>query len=147
MSNATTSTGQQSNKSIAERCDDIAVRFERVSKRFNAVNALCDVSLAVRRGEFMTLLGPSGCGKTTLLNLAAGFFSPDDGQIIIAESLVNGVPTYPYLLPSLRAYFGDPLVLLNRWTRAEQVSIAICIVDPIAASSMLQARCGAERAA
>ena len=94
MSNTTASTGQQSNKSIAERCDDIAVRFERVSKRFNDVNALCDVSLSVRRGEFMTFLGPSGCGKTTLLNLVAGFFSPDDGQIFIAESLVNGVPTY-----------------------------------------------------
>src|ERR1700758_1960909 len=94
MSNTTTSTGQQSNKSIAERCDDIAVRFERVSKRFSDVNALCDVSFAVRRGEFMTLLGPSGCGKTTLLNLVAGFFNPDDGQIFIAESLVNGVPTY-----------------------------------------------------
>jgi ABC-type Fe3+/spermidine/putrescine transport system ATPase subunit len=94
MSNTTASTGQQFDKVVAERCDDIAVRFERVSKRFNDVNALCDVSLAVRRGEFMTLLGPSGCGKTTLLNLVAGFFSPDDGQIFIAESLVNGVPSY-----------------------------------------------------
>jgi putative spermidine/putrescine transport system ATP-binding protein len=94
MSNTTASTRHQSNKSIAERCDDIAVRFERVSKRFSDVNALCDVSFAVRRGEFMTLLGPSGCGKTTLLNLVAGFFNPDDGQIFIAESLVNGVPTY-----------------------------------------------------
>lgn len=94
MSNTTGSTGQQFDKSIAEDCDDIAVRFEHVSKRFNDVNALCDVSLAVRRGEFMTLLGPSGCGKTTLLNLVAGFFSPDDGQIFIAESLVNAVPTY-----------------------------------------------------
>ena len=84
MSNAIVSTGEQSNKVIAERRDDIAVRFERVSKRFNDVNALCDVSLEVRRGEFMTLLGPSGCGKTTLLNLVAGFFSPDDGQIFIA---------------------------------------------------------------
>jgi ABC-type Fe3+/spermidine/putrescine transport system ATPase subunit len=94
MSNTTINGGQQSNKSIAESCDDIAVRFERVSKRFHDVNALCDVSLAVRRGEFMTLLGPSGCGKTTLLNLVAGFFSPDDGQIFIAENLMNDVPTY-----------------------------------------------------
>src|SRR6516225_4720644 len=94
MSKMTASTKQRSNEAIAERCDDIAVRFERVSKRFNEVNALCDFSLAVRRGEFMTLLGPSGCGKTTLLNLVAGFFGPDEGQIFIAERLVNGVPTY-----------------------------------------------------
>ncbi|MFZ2077047.1 MAG: ABC transporter ATP-binding protein [Xanthobacteraceae bacterium] len=71
-----------------------AVWFEGVSKRFGDVAALCDVSLAIRHGEFMTLLGPSGCGKTTLLNLVAGFFSPDGGQILIAGDLVNDVPTY-----------------------------------------------------
>jgi putative spermidine/putrescine transport system ATP-binding protein len=93
MSNMIASAGQ-SNESVAEHCDDIAVRFEHVSKQFNDVHALCDVSLAVQRGEFMTLLGPSGCGKTTLLNLVAGFFSPDNGQIFIAENLVNEIPTY-----------------------------------------------------
>ena len=74
--------------------ESIAVSFERVSKRFADVVALHDVSLPIRRGEFMTLLGPSGCGKTTLLNLVAGFFSPDDGQILIDGNLVNDVPTY-----------------------------------------------------
>ena len=74
--------------------ESIAVCFERVSKRFGGVVALHDVSLPIRRGEFMTLLGPSGCGKTTLLNLVAGFFSPDDGRILIDRKLVNDVPTY-----------------------------------------------------
>jgi spermidine/putrescine ABC transporter ATP-binding subunit len=71
-----------------------AVQFDGVSKRFGAVAALEDVTLAVRRGEFMTLLGPSGCGKTTLLNLVAGFFAPDAGQILIDGERVNDVPTY-----------------------------------------------------
>ena len=74
--------------------DDIAVRFNSVTKRFGEAVALREVSLLVRRGEFMTLLGPSGCGKTTLLNLAAGFFSPDGGDIRIGGERVNDVPTY-----------------------------------------------------
>jgi len=74
--------------------DDVAVRFEAVTKRFSKVVALHEVSLAIERGEFMTLLGPSGCGKTTLLNLAAGFFSPDGGEILINAERVNDVPTY-----------------------------------------------------
>ncbi|MBI3434545.1 MAG: ABC transporter ATP-binding protein [Proteobacteria bacterium] len=74
--------------------DDIAVRFSGVAKRFGDVVALNDVSLAIRRGELMTLLGPSGCGKTTLLNLVAGFFSPDAGQVLIGDELVNNVATY-----------------------------------------------------
>jgi putative spermidine/putrescine transport system ATP-binding protein len=73
---------------------DDAVCFDRVSKRFGTVVALHDVSLAIKRGEFMTLLGPSGCGKTTVLNLIAGFFSPDGGEIRIGGVRVNDVPTY-----------------------------------------------------
>jgi putative spermidine/putrescine transport system ATP-binding protein len=74
--------------------DGVAVRFNAVTKRFGKTAALREVSLAVRRGEFMTLLGPSGCGKTTLLNLAAGFFSPDGGEILIDGERVNDLPTY-----------------------------------------------------
>ena len=74
--------------------DDAAVTFDGVTKRFGDVRALDNVSLAIRRGEFMTLLGPSGCGKTTLLKLAAGFLGPDSGAIAIDGERVNDVPTY-----------------------------------------------------
>jgi putative spermidine/putrescine transport system ATP-binding protein len=73
---------------------DIAVRLDGVIKRFGDVVALHELSLPVRRGEFMTLLGPSGCGKTTVLNLVAGFFSTDGGEILIGGERVNDVPTY-----------------------------------------------------
>jgi putative spermidine/putrescine transport system ATP-binding protein len=74
--------------------DDGAVRFDAVTKRFGGVTALNEVSISIKQGEFMTLLGPSGCGKTTLLNLAAGFLSPDSGEILIAGDRMNDVPTY-----------------------------------------------------
>src|SRR6516164_9101598 len=74
--------------------ESIAVRLEAVSKRFGEVSALDDISLAIRRGELLTLLGPSGCGKTTLLNLIAGFLMPDRGEIAIAGERVTFTPTY-----------------------------------------------------
>src|SRR5258705_7618802 len=74
--------------------DEVAVCFNSVTKRFGKTVALHEVSMAVRRGEFMTLIGSYGCGKTTLLNLAAGFFSPDGGEILIDGERVNDVPTY-----------------------------------------------------
>ncbi|WP_216641217.1 ABC transporter ATP-binding protein [Oceaniglobus roseus] len=57
-----------------------------------AVTALGGVSLAIRKGEFFTLLGPSGCGKTTLLKLIAGFESPTAGQILLHGSDITFDP-------------------------------------------------------
>src|SRR6202035_5317980 len=74
--------------------EDAAVTFDGVTKNFGDLKALDNVSLAISRGEFMTLLGPSGCGKTTLLKLAAGFLAPDSGTVAIDGKCVNDVPTY-----------------------------------------------------
>ena len=74
--------------------DDVAVRLDGVSKRFGETAALCEASFLVHRGELMTLLGPSGCGKTTLLNLVAGFLTPDAGDIAIDGERVTELPTY-----------------------------------------------------
>ena len=57
------------------------ISIDRVSKRYDGVVAVRDLSLEVRDREFLTLLGPSGCGKTTLLRLVAGFLTPDAGTI------------------------------------------------------------------
>lgn len=71
--------------------DDLIV-VDRLTKRYGAVTALSEVSLSVRRGEFLALLGPSGCGKTTLLRTIAGLIDPTEGEMFIEGSRMNGVP-------------------------------------------------------
>ncbi|MGH2806695.1 MAG: ABC transporter ATP-binding protein [Actinomycetota bacterium] len=68
------------------------LRLEDVSKSFGSTRAVDGVSLAVRRGEFFSLLGPSGCGKTTTLRLVAGFEQPDEGRIVIGGDEVTSTP-------------------------------------------------------
>ena len=59
------------------------VRLEGVTKSYASTQALAEVNLTIRSGEFITLLGPSGSGKTTLLNLIAGMTTPSSGRIWI----------------------------------------------------------------
>ena len=70
------------------------IAVKNVTKRFGAMAAANDVTLAVEEGELFTLLGPSGCGKTTLLRLIAGFYTPDDGEILFDDRRVNDVPPH-----------------------------------------------------
>ena len=60
------------------------VDVSRVSKQFGPSTVLSELSIAVSRGEFVSLLGPSGCGKTTLLRIIAGLLRPDTGTISVA---------------------------------------------------------------
>lgn len=68
--------------------------FERVSvdypTRGGPMRAIDDVSLELRRGEFVAILGPSGCGKTSLLKLAAGLAFPSAGRVTRAGHEVRG---------------------------------------------------------
>ncbi|MEF8900041.1 MAG: ABC transporter ATP-binding protein [Halovenus sp.] len=73
---------------------DIAVRIEDVTKEFEDIVAVDDVSLDIRDQEFLTLLGPSGAGKTTLLHMIAGFMEPTEGDIYIDNEVVTDKPPY-----------------------------------------------------
>jgi ABC-type Fe3+/spermidine/putrescine transport system ATPase subunit len=65
-----------------------------LSKQFTMHRAVHDVSLAIDRGAFFSLLGPSGCGKTTTLRLIAGFEAPTAGEIWLNGSRIDALPPY-----------------------------------------------------
>jgi putative spermidine/putrescine transport system ATP-binding protein len=75
----------------AEKC---IVRMRGVRREFGRLVAVENLNLAIREGEFLSILGPSGCGKTTTLNLIAGFFPPTRGSIEIAGEDVTKKPAY-----------------------------------------------------
>ncbi|MGA0843600.1 MAG: ATP-binding cassette domain-containing protein, partial [Arenicellales bacterium] len=63
--------------------DSEFINIRNVSKAFGDVTAVDDVSIAIQKGEFFSLLGPSGCGKTTLLRILGGFEAPTTGEVFI----------------------------------------------------------------
>ncbi len=71
-----------------------AVRFENVSRHFDQVRAVDNVTLEIRDSEFFSMLGPSGSGKTTCLRLIAGFEQPTFGKIFLHGTEVSGLPPY-----------------------------------------------------
>ena len=73
------------------------ITVEHLSHAFSGKTVLQDINLAVKKGEFVTILGPSGCGKTTLMRLIGGFLKASDGQITIAGQDMTQTP--PHLRP------------------------------------------------
>ena len=68
-----------------------AVAFDRVTKRFDSVEAVRELTLEAGDGEFLVLVGPSGSGKTTALRMLAGLESITEGEIRIGERVINRV--------------------------------------------------------
>jgi iron(III) transport system ATP-binding protein len=70
------------------------ITLRDVTKRFGKVEAVRRAAFSIEDGEMFTLLGPSGCGKTTLLRMVAGFYVPDEGEILFDERVVTAVPPH-----------------------------------------------------
>ena len=79
------------------RHDFSELKLDRVTRRFagaggKAFNALDELTLTVRRGEFIALLGPSGCGKSTALNCIAGLMQLSGGTIWLDDTRIDTLP-------------------------------------------------------
>lgn len=104
------------------RGDEGFIRFQAVKKSYPGVgDVIANLDLAIRKGEFMTLLGPSGSGKSTLLMMLAGFENPTAGKIVVGGRDFANVP------PSKRnigVVFQD-YALFPHMTVAENVGYAL----------------------
>ena len=74
--------------------DTHLIELNGITKTFGDTKALDNVSLYIRKREFITLLGPSGCGKTTMLRIIGGFEYPDEGQVLFEGRDIAAVPPY-----------------------------------------------------
>lgn len=96
------------------------VQLKNITKRFGHVVANNNVTLSVNSGEILSILGENGSGKTTLMNMIAGIYRPDEGQI-----LINGQPVeihspkdaYKYKIGMVHQHYK----LVNVFTAAENI--------------------------
>ena len=70
------------------------IEIKNVSKTYGDNTVLKNLSLNIRKNEFLTLLGPSGCGKTTTLKILAGFESGDSGKVLFNGEDISNLPPY-----------------------------------------------------
>jgi NitT/TauT family transport system ATP-binding protein len=86
--------GSAAPEAFAPDLGEIAMSVDGVSHWFDGpsgrTQALSDVNIRIKPGEFFTVLGPSGCGKTTLLNILGGFFEAKVGKVAIFGKPVSG---------------------------------------------------------
>src|SRR3989440_2942004 len=95
-----------------------------ITKRFEGVAALTDVSFEVRPGEVHALLGENGAGKSTLMNIASGALTPDSGTIVFEGEAVDN------MTPALSQELGIAMVhqhpaVLPDMTVAENIMVAV----------------------
>ena len=67
------------------------LELQHISKSFDGLKAIDDLSIRFERGSVTSLIGPNGAGKTTLLNLVSGLISPDSGKILYNNQKLNGL--------------------------------------------------------
>jgi len=116
--------------------------LEHLTKVYGEHRAVDDVSLAVARGEFVSLLGPSGCGKTTTLQMIAGFVTPTSGTVTMDGRDLLAIPAakrglgivfqnyalFPHMTVTQNVAFGLEMRRVGGAERAQRVAEVLALV-------------------
>ena len=70
------------------------IELKNITKAYGDNIVLDNLSLNIKKNEFLTLLGPSGCGKTTTLKIIAGFENADSGKLMSKNEDISSLPPY-----------------------------------------------------
>ena len=104
--------------------DNYAIELRHITKRFGPVVANDDISLGLRRGEILALLGENGSGKTTLMNMLAGIYQPDEGEILADGqriSIRSPKDAYTHKIGMIHQHYK----LVDVFTAAENVILGL----------------------
>ena len=102
----------------------VTLELKKVSKRFGPVYANKDVDLTVYKGEILAILGENGSGKTTLMNMIAGIYYPDSGEILVdGEEVVISSPkdAFKYKIGMIHQHFK----LVDVFSATENVVLGV----------------------
>ena len=103
---------------------EYAIELRNITKRFGPVVANNDISLALRKGEILSLLGENGSGKTTLMNMLGGIYFPDEGQIFVdgqPVSITSPKDSFHYGIGMIHQHFK----LVDVFTAAENIVLGL----------------------
>jgi Cu-processing system ATP-binding protein len=122
-----------------------SVTIEKVSRRFGRIQAVCDVSFALKPGELVALVGHNGAGKTTLMKLMLGLIRPSGGEVrVLGENPAGGAHAVRRHL----GYLPENIAFNGALTGRETLSFyARLKSEPIGPSLELLERVGLARAA
>jgi spermidine/putrescine transport system ATP-binding protein len=119
------------------------VELDSLTKRFDDVTAVDDISLEIQAGEFFSLLGPSGCGKTSTLRMIAGFEPPSSGKILLdgvdvgswapnrrnVNTVFQNYALFPFLTVAENVAFGMRYRSVPKAERNERAAQALELVQ------------------